>query len=100
MQRNNSRGYYSEIITNRDQDSDNQLTGVVRRTKLLWQIRTELHSPVIPNINVCLKPTQLAPATRWTSFPEEKHIVRYFLKFFSRVPFILYIISELSSRHI
>lgn len=74
--RNIGRGYYSEIIIN-DNEAQEQLPGAYKKTKLLWQVRTDNHSPIIPNITCPQKQTVLAPATRWTYFPEEKRIVSY-----------------------
>lgn len=73
--KNEGRGYYSEVIINENEIID-QLPGAFKRTKLLWQIRTENHSPIIQNINISTRHSFLAPATRWTTFPDEKRIVR------------------------
>lgn len=70
------RGYYSEIITNKDEPPE-QLPGALKKTKLLWQVRTDKHSPIISKIPGPRKPSFLAPATRWTCYSEDKQIVSF-----------------------
>lgn len=72
--KNIGRGFYSEIIVNED-ETEEKLNGAYKKTKLLWQIRTDNHSPIIPNVVCPQKDSVLAPATRWTHFPDEKRIV-------------------------
>lgn len=78
------RGYYSETITkkssddeedNEDEESKSGLAGAFRRTKLLWQVRTERHAPIIQQLPPTTKPCFLAPAERWMSYADEKCIV-------------------------
>lgn len=47
-----------------------------RRTNLIWQIRTEHHSPIVKNIKIQETHTYLGAAGRWVTFPEDKSIVR------------------------
>lgn len=73
---NMGRGYYSEMIVSEEEEPE-LIQGAYKRTKLLWQIRTDTHSPIIPTITCTTKPNALAPAKRWTYFPEEKRIVSF-----------------------
>lgn len=46
-----------------------------KRTKFMWQIRTEHHSPIVKNIKIQETHTCLGAAERWVTFPEDKSIV-------------------------
>lgn len=73
------RGYYSELTTNlkyKDERKAEGLTGACKRTKLLWQVRTERHAPIVQELTKPTRPSFLAPAERWMCYEEEKHIVR------------------------
>lgn len=71
------RGYYSELITDpyySDKFKD-ELPGARKKTKLLWQICTEKHSPIVRQLAAPQKGVFLAPAERWMTFDEDRHIV-------------------------
>lgn len=71
------RGYYSELIT--DKDSPEKLTnlpGAKRTTNSLWQIKTEKQAPIITKLPKSSKEVFLAPAERWITFEEDRHIVK------------------------
>lgn len=72
-----TRGYYSEIITDPkySEKFKDELPGARKKTKLLWQIRTEKHAPIIRQLVAPQKGAFLAPAERWMTFDEDKHIV-------------------------
>lgn len=72
-----SRGYYSEIITDLKytENFKEEFPGARRKTQLLWQIRTEKHAPVIRMMEPPPKGAFLAPAERWMTFDEDRHIV-------------------------
>lgn len=46
-----------------------------RKTNLVWQIRTEHHSPIVKDIKIKKTHTYLGAAERWMTFPEDKSIV-------------------------
>lgn len=69
------RGYYSELLTKVGEIQDDDIPGAFKRTKLIWQVRTERHCPVMSFIEPPKKPYFLAPAERWTCYKEEKQIV-------------------------
>lgn len=50
-----------------------------RKTKLMWQIRTEHHSPIVKNIKIQKTHTYLGAAERWITLPEDKSIVRKYI---------------------
>nr|XP_022908003.1 dynein heavy chain 1, axonemal-like [Onthophagus taurus] len=69
------RGYYSEAIT----DLNTTLKGVTqggafKKTKLLWQVRTEHHAPIIRSLHPPKKRNFLAPAERWMCYEEERSL--------------------------
>ncbi|KAF5308293.1 hypothetical protein FQR65_LT06286 [Abscondita terminalis] len=70
------RAYYSEITTDLDfkNSKSSGLTGSFKRTKLLWQVRTENHAPIIKKNPEPSRSNFLAPAERWMHFEEEKQI--------------------------
>lgn len=72
-----SRGYYSEIITDPrySEKFQEEFPGARKKTKLLWQIRTEKHAPIIRQMNPPEKGAFLAPAERWMTFEDDKHVV-------------------------
>lgn len=100
----NRRGYYSESITKKsssDEDSEGDRykdvnPGACKRTKLLWQVRTERHAPVIQELPITLKPCFLAPAERWMTYSDEKCIVSIIL---SRITCVLLYISCSTDRY-
>ncbi|KAM0726282.1 Dynein axonemal heavy chain 1 [Formica fusca] len=66
------RGYYSDIITGTK--TFGFLPTASRKTKLMWQIRTEHHSPIVKDIKIKETHTYLGAAERWITFPEDKSI--------------------------
>ncbi|KAF5270064.1 hypothetical protein FQA39_LY08476 [Lamprigera yunnana] len=70
------RAYYSEITTdlNYSDPKTEGFSGATKQTKLLWQVCTEVHSPIVKNITRSTRPSFLAPAERWMCFEEEKNI--------------------------
>lgn len=72
-----NRGYYSEIVTDLKytEKFKEEFPGARKKTKLLWQIRTEKHAPVIREMDPPQKGAFLAPAERWMTFEEDRHIV-------------------------
>ncbi|KAK5644094.1 hypothetical protein RI129_007939 [Pyrocoelia pectoralis] len=69
------RGYYSELTTDLSDDKKkDELSGAYKRTKLLWQVRTEQHAPIVKEIPRPTRPSFLAPAERWMCYEKEPHI--------------------------
>lgn len=81
---NARRGYYSEVVTDLERQTDDDLydglEGAYKRTKLLWKVRTERHTPIISETVKPTRPSFLAPAERWMCYEEEKQIVLYLLQ--------------------
>lgn len=72
------RGYYSELTTNLNYVDLNELQGLggaYKKSKLLWEVRTERHGPVVEEVTKPTRPSFLAPAERWMCYEEEKQIV-------------------------
>lgn len=71
----NRRGYYSEAITDLECNIKSKVqNGTFKRTKLLWQVKTEHHAPIIKQLGVHENKNFLAPAERWMCYEEEKSI--------------------------
>ncbi|GJQ83086.1 DNAH1, partial [Trypoxylus dichotomus] len=71
----NRRGYYSEAITDLECNIKSKIqNGTFKRTKLLWQVKTEHHAPIIKELEASEKKNFLAPAERWMCYEEEKSI--------------------------
>ncbi|KAI4462790.1 dynein heavy chain 1 axonemal-like protein [Holotrichia oblita] len=71
----NRRGYYSEAITDLECNIKSKIqNGTFKRTKLLWQVKTEHHAPIIKELGATEKKNFLAPAERWMCYEEEKSI--------------------------
>lgn len=68
---------------------------VPRRTKLVWQVRTENHAPAVVNIPLIQRPGCLGAAERWISFPEDRSIVSRYMKLWE-FSFLIYYRSETS----
>ncbi|KAL6436551.1 hypothetical protein ACFW04_004787 [Cataglyphis niger] len=66
------RGYYSDIITGTK--TIGFLPTASRKTKLMCQIRTEHHTPIVKDIEIREMHTYLGAAERWITFPEDKSI--------------------------
>lgn len=75
LRRGLRRGYYTELVTDTENMRQEEMPGAMKRTKLIWQVRTQQHAPILINLEPPLKPFFLAPAERWTSYKEEKQIV-------------------------
>ncbi|KAL3266442.1 hypothetical protein HHI36_010614 [Cryptolaemus montrouzieri] len=73
-----SRGYYSELATNlkyKHEVEEDLPPGAPKRTKFIWQVKTEKEAPILPRLVKPIKPLFLAPAERWFTFEEDKQIV-------------------------
>nr|CAI5840363.1 unnamed protein product [Callosobruchus analis] len=71
-----TRGYYAEILTDNEYSDPlkKEYTGAHKKTKLIWQIKTEKHTPMVRQMVTPAKKAFLAPAERWMTFDEDKHI--------------------------
>ncbi|XP_056631499.1 dynein axonemal heavy chain 1-like [Diorhabda sublineata] len=73
-----TRGYYAELLTDLSYESRikaiTELPGALKNTKLIWQMRTEKHTPIIRSMNPPLRRSFLAPAERWMTFDDDKTI--------------------------
>ncbi|XP_044749962.1 dynein axonemal heavy chain 1-like [Coccinella septempunctata] len=72
-----SRGYYSELATNlryKQEVEEDLPPGAPKRTKFIWQVKTEKDAPILPKLVKPIKPLFLAPAERWITFLEDKQI--------------------------
>lgn len=72
------RGYYSEIITDLNADSDSEgedMVGSSKKTNFLWQALTEHQAPTISKLLPPEEKTNLKSAERWMTFEEDNSIV-------------------------
>ncbi|KAK9870899.1 hypothetical protein WA026_009856 [Henosepilachna vigintioctopunctata] len=72
-----NRGYYSELATNlryKEEVEEDLPPGAPKRTKFIWQVKTEKDAPILPRLVKPIKPLFLAPAERWFTFEEDKQI--------------------------
>ncbi|XP_074037842.1 dynein axonemal heavy chain 1 isoform X2 [Leptinotarsa decemlineata] len=71
-----TRGYYAELLTDSDVNYRNKydLNGAFRKSKLIWQMKTEKHTPIIRQLTAPCRRAFLAPAERWMTFEEDKRI--------------------------
>lgn len=72
-----TRGYYAELLAdlNYAVKQKRLYAGVHRKTNFTWQIKTESHTPILRQFVQPERKAFLAPAERWMTFDEDKHIV-------------------------
>ncbi|CAH0560322.1 unnamed protein product [Brassicogethes aeneus] len=71
------RGYYSELITcdsDHEEGVSENLLGAHRTTNILWQIKTEKHAPIVSKLTRPKREVFLAPAERWITYEEDRHV--------------------------
>ncbi|KAL1506671.1 hypothetical protein ABEB36_005994 [Hypothenemus hampei] len=68
------RGYYAELLTTSTyiDPLKNVYPGVHRKPNLIWQVKTEKHSPILLDLPPLVKKIVLAPAQRWMAFDTDK----------------------------
>ncbi|XP_023309976.1 dynein heavy chain 1, axonemal-like [Anoplophora glabripennis] len=71
-----TRGYYAELLAdlNYAVKQKKLYIGAHKRTNFLWQIKTEAHAPILRQFVQPERKAFLAPAERWMTFDEDKHI--------------------------
>lgn len=72
-----TRGYYAEVLADLDFaiKQKKEYAGAHKRTKFIWQIKTEVHAPILRQFTQPDRKAFLAPAERWMTFDEDKRIV-------------------------